>query len=107
VGTPRQLNHHQIGDIMTMPTPLPPLPPAQSIVRTAATYARDVTERVLATFLATVAAMAIAAGPADMLHLGFWQMLGTGGLAAVVSLLKGIVARAVGDSNSASTFPGV
>jgi hypothetical protein len=92
---------------MTIPTPLPPLPPVQSIVRTAATYARDLAERVIATFVATVAAMAVAAGPADMLHLGFWQMLGTGGLAAVVSLIKGVLARAVGDSNSASAAPGV
>ena len=91
---------------MSIP-PLPALPAADTVVRTAETYARDLAERVVFTFLAAEAAIATAAGPADMLHAGFWQAMGTGGLAAVVTLVKGIAARVIGSKNSASTFPGV
>lgn len=91
---------------MSIPS-LPPLPSTDTVVRTAETYARDLTERVIFTFLAAEAAIATAAGPADMLHASFWQAMGTGGLAAVVTLVKGIAARAIGSRNSASTLPGV
>jgi len=86
---------------------LPPLPSAETVVKTAATYGKDLAERVIWTFLAAEAAIAAAAGPADMLHVSFWQAMGTGGLAAVGTLLKGIAARAIGQKNSASTVPGV
>lgn len=91
---------------MTIPS-LPPLPSAETVVKTAQTYGKDLTERVIWTFLMAEAAIATAAGPADMLHVSFWQAMGTGGLAAVGSLLKGIAARAFGEKNSASTIPGV
>jgi hypothetical protein len=91
---------------MSFPS-LPPLPSAETVVKTAATYGKDLTERVIFTFLAAEAAIATAAGPADMLHVSFWQAMGTGGLAAVATLLKGVAARAFGEKNSASTVPGV
>lgn len=100
------MNPSQIGDLVTVPS-LPPLPAVDTVVKTAEVYARDLAERVIFTFLAAEAAIATAAGPADMLHAGFWQAMGTGGLAAVVTLVKGIVARGIGAKNSASTFPGV
>ncbi|MFF8953897.1 hypothetical protein ACF09I_34625 [Streptomyces sp. NPDC014940] len=76
-------------------------------VKTAKTYAKDLAERTIWTFLGASGAVALAGGPADMLHLSFWEGAGTAGLAAAITLLKGIVARAVGQKNSASTAPGV
>jgi len=80
---------------------------ANVLIKTAATYAQDLAERVIWTFLAAVAAVALAAGPADMLHASFWQAAGTAGVAAVVTLVKGLAARYVGNRNSASTAKGV
>lgn len=83
------------------------LPGAQTVVKTARTYAVDLIERIVWTFLGAAGAVALAAGPADMLHVSFWQGAGTAGIAAVVTLAKGLAARAVGQKNSASTAPGV
>jgi hypothetical protein len=83
------------------------LPTAQTVVKTARTYAVDLIERVIWTFLGAACAVALAGGPADMLHVSFWEGAGTAGLAAAVTLLKGIFARVVGQKNSASTAPGV
>ena len=83
------------------------LPAAQTVVKTARTYAVDLIERVVWTFLGAAGAVALAGGPADMLHVSFWEGAGTAGLAAAVTLLKGIAARIVGQKNSASTAPGV
>lgn len=80
---------------------------ANVLVKTAGTYARDLGERVIWTFLAAVAGVSLAAGPADMLHASFWQAAGTAGVAAVVTLVKGLAARFVGSRNSASTVKGV
>ncbi|MFI8351351.1 hypothetical protein [Streptomyces sp. NPDC085596] len=80
---------------------------ADTVVKTSATYARDLTERVVWTFLGAAGAVALAGGPADMLHVSFWQGAGTAGLAAAVALVKGIAARAIGQKDSASTAPGV
>ena len=82
-------------------------PSTSSIARTAAAYAKDLAERVIWTFLAAAAAVALAAGPGEMLHASFWQGVGAAGIAAAVSLIKGLAARLVGDPNSASTTPGV
>ncbi|MGY1498529.1 hypothetical protein ACW4TU_18350 [Streptomyces sp. QTS52] len=76
-------------------------------VKTAATYAKDLTERVIWTFLVAAAGVALAAGPADMLNASLWETVGTAGIAAVGSLLKGAFARIVGEKNSASTASGV
>ncbi|MFE8961725.1 hypothetical protein [Streptomyces iakyrus] len=83
------------------------LPDVNTVVKTAKTYGRDLAERVVWSFLGGTAAVATAAGPADMFHASFWQAVGAGGLAAVVSLVKGLGARWVGLRNSASTVSGV
>lgn len=83
------------------------LPGADTIVKTARTYAVDLAERVVWTFLGAFIAVATAAGPADMFTVSFWQAAGTAGVAAAVTLVKGVVARFVGAKNSASTAPGV
>lgn len=83
------------------------IPDAQTVVKTARTYAADLIERVLWTFLGAAGAVALAGGPADMLHVSFWEGAGTAGIAAVVALVKGIAARVIGAKNSASTAPSV
>lgn len=77
------------------------------ITKTTATYARDLAERVLWTFLAAAGGVALAAGPADLLHASVWQTAAAAGIAAAVSLLKGLAARYVGEPNSASSAPRV
>lgn len=83
------------------------LPAAETVVKTAATYARDLVERTIWSFLGGATAVSVAAGPADMLNASFWQAVGAGGLAAAFALLKGVAARVVGQKNSASTVSGV
>lgn len=83
------------------------LPNVDTVVKTGRTYAVDLIERIIWTFLGAAGAVALAAGPADMLTVSFWQGVGTAGLAAVVTLVKGLFARLVGASNSASTARGV
>lgn len=78
-----------------------------ALVKTARTYARDLAERVVWTFLAAVAGVSLAAGPADMLHASFWQATGAAGVTAVVTLVKGLAARYIGSRNSASVARGV
>ncbi|MFI5755613.1 hypothetical protein [Streptomyces sp. NPDC051569] len=79
----------------------------ETVVKTATTYAKDLGERVVWTFLTASGGVALAAGPADMFHASFWQTVGAAGIAAAGSLVKGMVARAFGSRNSASTAPGV
>jgi hypothetical protein len=83
------------------------LPAAETVVKTARTYAVDLIERIIWTFLGAAGAVALAAGPADMLSVSFWEGVGTAGLAAVVTLVKGLLARLIGPKNSASTAPSV
>lgn len=83
------------------------LPDVNTVVKTGATYAKDLGERVIWTFLIAASGVALAAGPGDMLNASFWETVGTAGIAAVGSLVKGLFARVVGDKNSASTAPGV
>lgn len=83
------------------------LPDVNTVVKTAKTYGRDLAERVVWSFLGGTTAVVAASGPADMFHASFWQAAGVGGLAAVVSLVKGLGARWVGLRNSASTASGV
>ena len=77
------------------------------IVKTAATYAKDLAERVVWTFLVAVGSFALAAGPVGWLDVSTWQAAGAAGLAAVGTLVKGLLARYVGARNSASTARGV
>jgi hypothetical protein len=83
------------------------IPAFPALAKTATTYAKDLGERVIWTFLVASGGVALAAGPASMFHASFWQTVGTAGIAAVGSLVKGVVARVVGDKNSASTASGV
>ena len=71
------------------------------------TYVRDVAERVLWTFLFTAGGVAVAAGPAHWMELPLWKTAAVAGIAAVGSLLKGLIAKYVRNPNSASTAKGV
>lgn len=83
------------------------LPGAETVVKTAKTYARDLAERTLATAVVAAGGVAIAAGPADMFRASFWETMAAAGIAAAGTLLKGIAARAFGTKNSASLARGV
>ncbi|MER7738900.1 hypothetical protein ABTX34_11335 [Streptomyces sp. NPDC096538] len=83
------------------------LPSSDTVVKTARTYVVDLIERIIWTFLGAAGAVALAAGPADMLSASFWESVGVAGLAAVVTLVKGVLARVVGSKNSASSAPSV
>lgn len=78
------------------------IPNTNVILKTAETYTKDLAERVIWTFLMAAGGVALASGPADMFHASFWETVGTAGLVAVGSLVKGIVAKFRGDPNSAS-----
>ncbi|MDX3235642.1 hypothetical protein PV392_08075 [Streptomyces sp. ME03-5709C] len=67
--------------------------------RTAAVYGRDLAERVVATFLQVFVGGLVLTTPFD---LGMWQAAAMGGVAAALSLAKGLVAKVFGDPNSAS-----
>lgn len=83
------------------------LPNADTVVKTGKTYARDLAERTLATGVVAAAGVAIAAGPGDMFSASFWETVAAAGIAAAGTLLKGMVARAFGEKNSASLAKGV
>ncbi|MFF5029258.1 hypothetical protein ACFY2J_34245 [Streptomyces collinus] len=80
---------------------------AQTVLKTAATYGKDLAERTLATAVVAAGGVAVAAGPADMFHASFWETMATAGIAAALTLLKGMAARAFGTKNSASLVKGV
>jgi hypothetical protein len=82
------------------------LPDGETVVKTAAIYAKDLAERVVATFVVTAAGVAVAAGPGDMFSASFWETVAAAGIAAAGSLLKGMAARAFGTKNSASLVKG-
>ena len=63
-------------------------------------YARDLLERVLSTFAAAVLAI-VAVNGADLTNLGLWKGAALAGAAAVLSLLKGLLAKKSGDPESA------
>lgn len=83
------------------------LPNLGAVTKTAATYGKDLAERVIWTFLVAACGVALAAGPASMFSASFWETVGTAGIAAAGSLLKGVFAKVIGDRNSASTATGV
>lgn len=76
-----------------------PLPSGDEVVRTAKTYAADLFERVVNTAAAGFVAAFIPAQAADA---SMWYAAGGAAVGAVYSLIKGMVARAFGDPNSAS-----
>lgn len=82
----------------------PPLPSTDTVVKTAKTYAVDLLERVLSTFLqGFVGGLAIT----QPLNLSMWHAAAGGGVAGVLSLAKGLVARWRFVTNSASLAKGV
>lgn len=80
---------------------------AETVIKTAKTYARDLAERTLSTAVVAASGVGIAAGPADLFHASFWQTMAAAGIAAAGTLLKGMAARAFGTKNSASLVKGV
>ncbi|MEU6990415.1 hypothetical protein ABZ953_07090 [Streptomyces sp. NPDC046465] len=90
-----------------MTSNLPTSGDVQTVVKTATTYAKDLVERVIATFVVAAAGVALAAGPGDMFSASFWETVGAAGIAAAGSLIKGLIARFVGPRNSASAASGV
>lgn len=67
-------------------------------------YARDLLERVAATFLQGFVGGLVLTEMADQ---DMWKAAAAGGVAAALSLVKGIVAKKVGNSDSASLSGGV
>ncbi|WSW11508.1 hypothetical protein OG298_45490 (plasmid) [Streptomyces sp. NBC_01005] len=81
-----------------------PLPATQTVIKGAKTYARDLAERVAATFLQAFVGGLVLTQPFD---LAMWQAAAVAGIAAAGSLLKGLVARWRDVTNSASLAKGV
>ncbi|MCX4540506.1 hypothetical protein [Streptomyces sp. NBC_01565] len=79
-------------------------PNADTVVKTGATYARDLAERVLSTFLQAFVGALVVSTPLDV---SMWQTAAMAGVAAAVSLVKGLVARVRSVANSASLARGV
>jgi hypothetical protein len=80
------------------------LPPVGTIERAAKSYGRDLLERVLSSALGGFVAGLTVTQP---LNASMWYTAATAGAAAGVSVLKGVAARLVGRSDSASLAPGV
>ena len=80
------------------------LPDAQTVLKTGKTYARDLLERVITTFLQAFIGGIVVTQP---LNGSMWYAAGAGGVGAVLALLKGLVARWRDVTNSASLAKGV
>lgn len=65
-------------------------------------YLSDLAERVVTTFVAAFVSVLVSTGPAGLGSLSVWQSAAAAGGAATVSLLKGLIAKRVGDRNTAS-----
>lgn len=86
---------------------LPTMSTLGQLGKTAAAYGKDLAERVLATFAVATGGVLTTATAGNVGHASFWQAVGIGGVAAAYSLVKGVLAKAFGDSNSASLIKGV
>jgi hypothetical protein len=81
------------------------LPPqVDTVLKSAKTYARDLLERVTATFLQAFVGGLVLTAPFD---IAMWQAAAVAGVAAAGALLKGLVARWRDVANSASLARGV
>jgi hypothetical protein len=81
-----------------------------SPIRTKATYLRDLIERIVATFVQAFLAALVAGDWFNVSHLrdlSIVQAAGLSAVAAVLALVKGLVAKGISNKNSASTAPGV
>ncbi|MEU4348317.1 hypothetical protein [Streptomyces sp. NPDC023838] len=83
---------------------MPSLPTADTVIKTGKTYARDLTERVLTTFLQAFIAGFAVSQPLDG---SMWYAALSGGVGAVLALAKGLFARLRSVTNSASLAKGV
>jgi hypothetical protein len=79
-------------------------PDVETVLKNGKTYARDLLERVLTTFLQAGIAGIVVATPLDG---SMWYAAGAGAVGAVLSLLKGLAARMRDVTNSASLAKGV
>lgn len=77
---------------------------AETVIKSARTYARDLSERVASTFLGAFLGGVVITQPLDG---SMWYAAGAGGVGAVWSLLKGLAARLRDVKNSASLARGV
>jgi hypothetical protein len=70
-------------------------------------YARDLAERVIATYLQAFLGLLAADGMLDRgdIDLSVLQSLGVAALPAVFSIIKGVIAKWIGDHGSASVDP--
>jgi hypothetical protein len=68
------------------------------------TYQKDLLERVVRTFLAVFLGAALAAAPDGGITLDIAQQAAMAGLAAVLTLILGIVSKPVGDTDSAGVL---
>ncbi|MEU2992888.1 hypothetical protein ABZ772_21520 [Streptomyces griseoincarnatus] len=80
------------------------LPTTETIVKTAATYGRDLLERVISTFLQAFIGGIVVTTPLDG---SMWHAAAAGGVGATIALVKGLVARWRDVTNSASLAKGV
>lgn len=81
-----------------------------SPIKSKATYVRDLAERIGSTFVVTFLGTLVTGGWFDVAHVrdvSALQAAGLAGIAAVLSFVKGLVARFVADRDSASLAPGV
>lgn len=79
-------------------------PSTDTVVKTASSYARDLAERVVATFLQAFLAGVTVTTPFD---LSMWKAAALAGVAAGYALIKGLAARFKDLRNSASLAKGV
>lgn len=63
-------------------------------------YVRDLTERVATTFVGGSLAV-LGTNTADLTDLGLWKGASLAGAAAIISLLKGLLAKQTGNPDSA------
>ncbi|MFJ9318239.1 hypothetical protein [Streptomyces globisporus] len=82
----------------------PLLPSTETVVKGAGTYARDLAERVVSTFLQAFVSGLVLTQPFD---LGMWEAAAVGGVGAALALVKGLVARWRDVTHSASLAKGV
>ncbi|MFG2269148.1 hypothetical protein ACGFNY_05160 [Streptomyces chartreusis] len=80
------------------------LPSTDTVLKTAASYGRDLLERVLVTFLQAFVGGVVITQPLDG---SMWYAAAAGGVGAVLALVKGLFARLRGVTNSASFAKGV
>ncbi|MGX9921798.1 hypothetical protein ACWIG4_18310 [Streptomyces sp. NPDC002248] len=87
-----------------MTTPPVHFPDAQTVLKTTGAYARDLAERVVSTGLQAGLGAVVVTRPFD---LSMWEAAGLAGIAASLSLVKGLAARLRDVKNSASLSKGV